>query len=485
MAFFSSLYGRLTIHLLWVFVVLSLVVLYVWSNSSQRYAEEVTQRLNRSLAMYVTDAHELVSDGKVDQVELNKLIQRAMVVNPSAQIYILDGNGRVVSPDIGRDLHVNLLPIHQFLEPDAVLPIYGDDPSKIGQKQVFSVSPILEDGRTSAYLYTVLGGVPEQSFFEQIQSSHILKIAGLMLLVSLIFVLFSSGLIFYLLTKRLRDLTERVGHFQFQDYDNLPSIDYPPPYPDSDEVEVLNQTIKAMMLHIRRQFKQVKSLDNTRRELVENMAHDLRTPLASLQGYIETCLLKKDEIGAKEQERYLNIAYKNSIQLSQMIEDLFEFSKLNSGAIQPKLESFSIAELIQDAVLEHQALAESKNIELCFVQNPDAYDSYQICADIALIQRALQNLILNAINHNDRGTRVTLSVFCEGNKIRVGIKDEGDGIEEKELPHIFDRFYSPGGGAGTGLGLSIVKKIMDLHGATVSVQSCSHEGTTFTMEFEA
>ncbi|MDX1640419.1 MAG: HAMP domain-containing sensor histidine kinase, partial [Balneolaceae bacterium] len=145
------------------------------------------------------------------------------------------------------------------------------------------------------------------------------------------------------------------------------------------------------------------------------------------------------------------------------------------------LEHISMAELVQDLVQQFKPIAEQKNItiETVYPENPHA----KIYADIGLLDRALSNLIDNAIRHTPEGGTVTIRTIQNGSDIDLEISDSGKGIPESDIPHVFDRFYqvdkSRSNSSGAGLGLSITQKILELHGAKITVQSLINEGTTF------
>lgn len=217
-------------------------------------------------------------------------------------------------------------------------------------------------------------------------------------------------------------------------------------------------------------------------ELIANIAHDLRTPLASIEGYAEMILMKESLLSELEKKTYLGTILKNAKSLSRLVLSLFELSKFEAKQVEAKKEPFSPTELAQDVVLKFQPKAQEKGISLTMTLMPDAPFIY---ADIGLIERVFQNIIENAIQYTPEGGAVNLAVARREESIAFFISDTGKGISEKELPYIYDRFYR-GATAhknvsnGFGLGLTISKKILELHGATLEVQSVENKGTTFS-----
>jgi signal transduction histidine kinase len=237
------------------------------------------------------------------------------------------------------------------------------------------------------------------------------------------------------------------------------------------------------MTRIHDSNEELRQLHRVKDQFLANVSHDLRTPLASLQGYLDTLLLKEGQLTPEEQRRFIEIASKHSERLGKLVEELFELAKLDAQVTPIKVESFSMAELVQDVVQKFQLRAQQNGVALEAGVRPDLP---LVRGDIALMERVLENLIDNAIRHTPAGGSVTVSLVPENGRFAVRVADTGRGISEEHLPHIFDRFYrvsdSATRGGGAGLGLAIAKRILELHGTTLSAESAVDRGTTFTFE---
>ena len=217
-----------------------------------------------------------------------------------------------------------------------------------------------------------------------------------------------------------------------------------------------------------------------RREMVANISHDLRTPLTTMRGYLETLLLKTDELTAEEQKQYLQTALSHSRHLATLVEQLFELARLDSCESVVYSEPFSMGELVQDVTQSFILRAEQKNIELVISVNPETPHIY---GDIAMMQRVLENLLENGMRHTAEGGRISISVDIDSGSVVVRVADTGCGIAEKDMPRIFERFYQQDTnrtGGSSGLGLAIVKRILELHGSVIDVRSEVDQGTTFS-----
>jgi len=257
--------------------------------------------------------------------------------------------------------------------------------------------------------------------------------------------------------------------------------------PPGDEIDVLGITFREMSHRIVEQIRGLRDVDRMRRDLVANVSHDLRTPMASVHGYLETMLLKEPTLTPEDKRRYLEVALKHSRALSTMVAELFELAKLDAREVELDVEPFSLCELGQDVLQRFELLAASKGVDLKGVLSPSLP---MVAADIRLIERVLVNLVENAVRHTPEGGRVYLECHSDGEGVLVQVSDTGPGIPAVELPHIFERFYrAPGTGAdsaeGAGLGLAIAKRILDLHGSPLSVRSEPQAGASFIFTLRA
>ena len=227
--------------------------------------------------------------------------------------------------------------------------------------------------------------------------------------------------------------------------------------------------------------------ETTRRHLMSNISHDLRTPLAALQGYLETLHMKDELLSARERQSYLTTALRRVARLNALIGSLFELAKLDAGEAQPQLEPFSLAELVQDETQQFALAAQRKGVQLQALQSEDLP---MVLGDIGLIERALENLIDNALRHTPAGGHVCISLSrCQEKArqcVRVQVSDTGEGIAASDLPHIFERnFRAAQSDEGAGLGLAITKRILELHDGTVEVESELGQGTRFSFRLWA
>jgi signal transduction histidine kinase len=309
--------------------------------------------------------------------------------------------------------------------------------------------------------------------------SRVLQGSLLVAILGLVLVSAFAMLIFRQVTRRLRMLTAGVESFR----DSGMAEDFPDAADGDatgDEIDRLGAAFAEMARRISEQVAEIRAADSTRRELITNISHDLRTPLTSLQGYLETLAFKED-LDPAERDKYMQTALKHSDRLRRLVSDLFELSKLDSAEVKINAEPFSFSELCQDVLVKFELLAGEKGVELSAHFDPELPF---VSADIGRVERVLENLVKNGIEHTPPGGRVEISLKAHDGHVEARVADTGSGIAADELPHIFDPYYraaasSAAAKEGTGLGLAIARRIVNLHGSEINVKSDLGKGTTF------
>ncbi len=366
------------------------------------------------------------------------------------------------------------------------MPLRGVDPRNPGRQKVFSAHPVMDGDELQGYLYAILGGQKYDELASTIRGSYVRQVSLGALLIILAAAFLVGLLVFGLLTRRLVRLTSDVRRFTESGFD--PAHALPPDGPaGDDEIGQLRRAFGRMSGKILQQFDDLKETDRLRRELVSNVSHDLRTPLSSMHGYVETLLIKNDTLDAEERRRYLEITRKHTLRLGRLVSDLFELSKLESASIHPNREPFSLAELLHDVAQEFELAAREKGIDLVIEALPKGAT---VVADIGLVQRVLENLLRNALKYTPEGGEVRVTLEPRDESVAVAVADTGCGIAEADLERIFDRFYRSENapetdGDSAGLGLAIVRRILDLHGSRITVRSKPDEGTRFEFRLPA
>ncbi len=480
---FQTLYARLSAVLVLVFIVIGVIYAVISTSAVKSYIQEFTQHFNRDLARRIVADQNLVEEGRLNEKALKDTFSAYMDINPSIEIYLLDLEGRILSfsADPGRvkRQRVDLAPIQAFLRGEG-FPLLGDDPRSHDRRKAFSVTPVPSGEAPEGYLYVVLQGEQYETAEQVIQESYVLRLSAWAVAGSLGFGLLAGLLLFHLLTRRLQRLSVVMSTFQDNGFTRHV------PYAvgkkaEADELGRLGASFDRMAERMIAQFGEIKEQDRLRRELVAQVSHDLRTPLAALHGYLETLRIKSDQLDAAGQQEYLDIALRQSGRLTRMVEDLFELAHLEARDAQPKLEPCAIAELLQDVIQKFRLPAEEAKVQLEMAQ--PAYAPL-VMADIAFTERILDNLLGNAIEHTRAGGSVTVTLTTDKAVTTISVADTGPGIPDDELTHLFDPFYRGKGQKAeqghAGLGLAIAKRIVELQGGRLTVKNRSEGGADFT-----
>jgi two-component system, OmpR family, sensor kinase len=477
----KTLHARLVVALLALIVPLSVLFVVVVLTTSQSYFQEITQQLNSELAArIVADEPSLMMNDEASETALDTIAHMVAMTNPGVEIYLVDYGGNIRGSSVTMDdikrKKVALQPIYSFLSSEMNYPILGTDPRQASGTKIFSVARLEP---SIGYLYVILADASRDSVIRMVQNSTVLKVSMWVMIAALVSVFVFGVWIFTYLTRRLRGLSRTMSAFRDSDFVVTEKMQRLTP---KDELDSLQNIFVDMSERISEQVQDLRQVDALRRELITNISHDLRTPLAAVQGYLETLQLKAATLTEDERQHYLTAASKNSERLGKLISDLFDLSRFDAKAVQAHPEEFPLQELAQDVVLKFEGTAKAKGVmlELLFDKNLPF-----VKADVGLIERALTNLIENALRYTPSGGEVRLELHKRPRGVNVLVKDTGQGIPANDLPFIFERFYRAKGNdekTGSGLGLAITKRIIELHGKKIEVSSIPGRGTTFGFE---
>jgi two-component system sensor histidine kinase VanS len=246
-----------------------------------------------------------------------------------------------------------------------------------------------------------------------------------------------------------------------------------------DEISRMGDSLNKMVNDLRTLMDREREAERTKNELITNVAHDLRTPLTSIIGYLEL-LSQNPDMPEETKKRYVDIAFSKSRRLQQLIEDLFSFTKLGNGKVSLRVSRVDIVRLVSQLLEEFYPSFLESGMTYELTSNVPAK---VISADGDLLARLFDNLINNAIKYGADGKKISVDIEAEEDWVTVSVRNYGYVIPEEELPNIFRRFYRveqsrSSSTGGTGLGLAIVKNIVDMHGGTVDVRS-DLDGTVF------
>jgi len=482
-----SLYQRLSLSLLLVFIAIS-TVFYFWSQQlEQKTRFESEQNLHLSLAANLAHDNPLLQRGIYDHDALKNLFHTLMILGPAFEFYFVDPKGNILTYSADESLikrnKINLVPLIQLTQNQAPLPIYGDDPRHLTRKKIFSAAPVFNESTLQGYLYVIVAGEKYDNAYKNIQSNKKAEFSLVLAIAALFFLFVVMMGLFRYFTDPLRRLIKDMQAIKDVGFDQS-KVSLKKWKTDSqNEVHQLGSVFQQLVAQINKQFEQLKQTDVHRRELLADISHDLRTPLASLQGYVETVSLKGDDLSSSERQSYVETALKNARQLKSLIDQIFELAHLDGGQVSINLDTFNLGELLYDVVAKFSLTAQQKNISISITP---PYCDVQVYSDIGKLERVLSNLLENALRHTAAQGEIILQVDeVNDNQCQILVKDNGTGIKSEEVAYIFDARYRASNatqkdGKHTGLGLAITKKLLELLQSDIRVKSALGEGTSFS-----
>ncbi|HKK47366.1 MAG TPA: HAMP domain-containing sensor histidine kinase, partial [Balneolaceae bacterium] len=413
----TSFYGKLSLVFLFLLIGLGVAQILITYNSSMQFVRQADQRLNLNLARNMASEFEPQLQDSFDVDKIKHSIHEMMVVNPRVEIYILDPNGKILAyfinpPHKVKDDSVHLQPVRDFINGKYNHLILGQDPRNPGTEKPFSAARISLGPSQKGYIYIILGGEKYDSALNMLQNSYFLRTS----LKIFVIILLATGIVglilFAFLTKRLRRMTEIIEGFDRNDLDKRV------PVHSNDEISRLARSFNKMADTIQENVKELEKTDRLRRELIANISHDLRSPLASIQGYLETIMLKNSDLDAEKRKQYLEVILKNTTMLRQLVEELFELSKLDTKQVDPEFEPFSIGDLVQDVTLKFEQQANHKGINIKAEAPPTLP---LVRGDIALIERVLSNLIENAIQYSNKEGLIKVRIEPNSDTVKISV----------------------------------------------------------------
>ena len=254
---------------------------------------------------------------------------------------------------------------------------------------------------------------------------------------------------------------------------------------NSDLIDAAEQETERWATERSKEIAKLKEQEEFRKEFLGNLAHELKTPVFSIQGYILTLL----EGGLEDENvnrTFLERASKATDRITSLLEDLDEITKMEIDRFEISIQPFDIADLAKEVIDSLEIPASNKNITVGFNKE---YDDVMVAGDRAKIAQVLTNLIMNSINYGHVDGKTTIRFYALDDVIMTEVSDNGPGISDKDLPRLFERFYRVEQSrnrneGGSGLGLAIVKHIMDSHNQTINVRSTLDVGSTFSFTLE-
>jgi signal transduction histidine kinase len=305
-------------------------------------------------------------------------------------------------------------------------------------------------------------------------AGRLLSVPGLLVL------LVATGIVAALIVgparRRLGDLEVAIARVGSGDLSARASED------GGDEVAHLARSFNRMTVELAARDEALRTSDRLRRQMLADVSHELKTPLTSMRGYLETIRMLDRSLDSGTRERYFDTVEQETLRLERIVKDLLDLARYENGVATIEPRVFAIDRVFEHVINRHEREAAVLNVRLCREVAPAAD---QVVGDPDRIEQVIDNLVANALRHTPEGGTVGLRATADGPWVRLIVTDSGHGIPPAHLPHVFERFYKAdqartNGSGGSGLGLSIAKAIVEQHGGTIVVSSVAGE-TAFTV----
>lgn len=285
----------------------------------------------------------------------------------------------------------------------------------------------------------------------------------------------------FFLNRRIRKLIKAINNFSDNGKGSALKADV-----GQGDLKALEKCIHHLINEKSGEIERLKELEQYRRQFLGNVAHELRTPIFSIQGYIHTL---KDGALYDENVNYnfINKAAKNADHLTNLIEDLMTISRIESGKHALERTNFDITALIRETFESLEWMAEERDIKMEI--RPSGSGNFLVNADKEMIRQVLENLITNSIKYGRKGGQTIVKLYDTEKLIKTDVTDNGEGIAKEDMQRIFERFYRVDKSrskkqGGSGLGLAIVKHFIEAHGRKIHVNSSPGIGSTFSFNLE-
>lgn len=481
-SFFKKYFTVFSLVILISFSVIGMFLLFItahfWKTSKLELLTENAQSIASLTEESLEHATARSDPGRSAVVLCNSISQISRAINADA--FVCNASGDVIfckemfsSPDMSisdsslcifhNAVHVPETYLSEV--PEGGLSEFSDLGGIYADKHVVSVMPIMYNG--DIYGYSVVTAAVQTDL-----APYVLKVFNMFMFAAAMALIMATIAIYILtdkFTKPLREMTEATMHYATGDFS------YRVPIRGNNELTLLATNFNSMA-------SDLAALENSRRSFVANVSHEFKTPMTTIGGFINGIL--DGTIPPDKQEHYLNIVSSEVKRLSRLVTTMLNISKIETGNVNLKYESFDVSKIIFNTFWGFEQLITKRNID---VKGLDLIEPTMLNADEDMITQVIYNLIDNAVKFSDDGGEISVSVEAAGSLVCFKIRNTGKGIPAEDIGRVFDRFYKVDKSRSTdvksvGLGLFIVKSVIELHGGTITAASEVNKFTEFTVK---
>ncbi|MEF2139268.1 HAMP domain-containing sensor histidine kinase [Vibrio alginolyticus] len=446
-----SFKSRLVVFTSLWFCLAAVVIALTYNWQKETIELRTKQSLHKELASHMRDDNPLMIGTDYNPKALKSIFHTLMLIGPDFEIYFLDSQGNITThaaPE-GAEImgKVDLNPIKQFLN-DQPFPILGEDPRNRGEHKVFSVAAIEELGSTVGYLYVVIGSTRHDAIANAQVDTPYIALAGLVLVSILGFALGAYVLVKRSLLNPIERVTKQLQQQAEHDFRLQPDFTHRVP-----ELVPIAHSYQMMAKHIQQQFLQLEYQSSHRRQSLLQLSHDLKTPLSSVLGYLETWRLQHPE-----SDPLIDVAFRNCEKLSTQLHSLLDAARKEAPMPNYEYRPVDLGALMAECAETMQSQFSRKEVVL----KVDIDSEIQTVGDKGLLERLVLNLLENALRHSPIGSEVHCQAHLSEDKSRIHFTFVNHIEEEAE-------------GGSLGIGTKIVQSILMLHHSYLETNATSSQ----------
>ncbi|HHF3406715.1 TPA: HAMP domain-containing sensor histidine kinase [Vibrio alginolyticus] len=446
-----SFKSRLVVFTSLWFCLAAVVIALTYNWQKETIELRTKQSLHKELASHMRDDNPLMIGTDYNPKALKSIFHTLMLIGPDFEIYFLDSQGNITThaaPE-GAEImgKVDLNPIKQFLN-DQPFPILGEDPRNRGEHKVFSVAAIEELGSTVGYLYVVIGSTRHDAIANAQVDTPYIALAGLVLVSILGFALGAYVLVKRSLLNPIERVTKQLQQQAEHDFRLQPDFTHQVP-----ELVPIANSYQMMAKHIQQQFLQLEYQSSHRRQSLLQLSHDLKTPLSSVLGYLETWRLQHPE-----SDPLIDVAFRNCEKLSTQLHSLLDAARKEDPMPNYEYRPVDLGVLMAECAETMQSQFSRKEVVL----KVDIDSEIQTVGDKGLLERLVLNLLENALRHSPIGSEVHCQAHLSEDKSRIHFTFVNHIEEEAE-------------GGSLGIGTKIVQSILMLHHSYLETNATSSQ----------
>ncbi|QYJ87914.1 HAMP domain-containing histidine kinase [Shewanella mesophila] len=462
--------------------------LWQWFTTNHQYNQnQIQQSLHRELAVHMAHINPLLSQGVTSDAALKEAFHDFMLLGPSFEIYTLDRQGKLIAFDAPKSVikrqQVAIAPLQQFIK-GAKLPILGQDPRSNATDKIFSAAALIDSqGVNTGYLYVIIGGQDYDAWQAIVSQHQHINQWGVGLSVTILFALALFVVLLKYFTAPISQLAHDMNQLSSHNPTQGALLNARPQA--SKEILALTDKINQLLSQVHRQHLAIAKQQAERHDFMLHLSHDLKTPLTTLQGYIDTWLLLPPH---ERDASLIEVAARAGLQLQQLLNQILQLEALENGQVKATIQRIPLAPLLNELKQYFLPRAQTQAVQLAF----DVDENLTIDSDPLLLFRVLSNLVDNAIRYTPQGGKISINLENSDGQTWLLVTDNGSGIHQHELLALqqHSQEHKPIDTCERlsqqlpqlGVGLSIVSQLLRLLNCDLQVKSTPGKGCEFKIE---